>query len=127
MMIMTDSVAMGSAMVYPIAALLVAIVVIGLLTLLFVVLMVLLVRRICRRDDPAGAAPRTDSSVNTGAMGGYTPVGGSPLWPAALVYQVPEPQPARRSSKRFSRRGQRRHLSSRSASTLQHGTGRGQR
>ena len=123
MMVMTDSVAMGGAMVYPIAAFLVAIVAIGVLASLFVVLVVVLVRRVWRRSNRAGATPWTDSSVNTVA-GGYSPVGGSALWPAALVYQIPEPEPARRPGKRFSRGGQRRQISSRSASTLQHGTGR---
>lgn len=61
MMGMTDSVAMGGAMVYPIAAFLVAIVAIGVLASLFVVLVVVLVRRVWRRSNRAGATPWTDS------------------------------------------------------------------
>ena len=120
MMVMTDSVAMGGAMVYPIAAFLVALAAIGLLSLLFVVLLALVVRRLCRRTDRFGATRWSDSSVNT-VGGGFSPVGGSALWPAALVYQVPEPERTQRPGPRVSRRGQRRQLSSRSASTLQHG------
>ncbi|UXA15733.1 hypothetical protein KXD97_31740 (plasmid) [Mycobacterium sp. SMC-8] len=120
MMVMTDSVAMGGAMVYPIAAFLVALAAIGLLSLLFVVLLALVVRRLCRRTDRFAAARWSDSSVNT-VGGGFSSVGGSALWPAALVYQVPEPERAQRPGPRVSRRGQRRQLSSRSASTLQHG------
>ena len=120
MMVMTDSVAMGGAMVYPIAAFLVALAAIGLLSLLFVVLLALVVRRLCRRTDRFGATRWSDSSVNT-VGGGFATVGGSALWPAALVYQVPEPERTQRPGPRVSRRGQRRQLSSRSASTLQHG------
>lgn len=120
MMVMTDSVAMGGAMVYPIAAFLVALAAIGLLSSLFVVLLALVVRRLCRRTDRFGATRWSDSSVNT-VGGGFATVGGSALWPAALVYQVPEPERTQRPGPRVSRRGQRRQLSSRSASTLQHG------
>ena len=72
---------MGGAMVYPIAAFLVALAAIGLLSSLFVVLLALVVRRLCRRTDRFAATRWSDSSVNT-VGGGFATVGGSALWPA---------------------------------------------
>uniref|UniRef100_UPI003F589118 hypothetical protein n=1 Tax=Mycolicibacterium obuense TaxID=1807 RepID=UPI003F589118 len=101
MMVMTDSVAMGGAMVYPIAAFLVALAAIGLLSLLFVVLLALVVRRLCRRTDRFGATRWSDSSVNT--VGGGFPRWvdlhcGRPRWSIRFLSQSGPSDPGRASA-----------------------------
>lgn len=119
---MTDTVARGGATVYPALAFGVGVAAIFLMALLFGIFVVLLVRPGRGRPGPVRPAPRTDSLVNTRAVGG-TFVGGSALWPAALVYPVAPT----RERRRLDRRGQRRRLSARSTSILRHDTTRGLR